>query len=86
MPEYMSETVAMAERKILRSNEDVVDYWLTKKSPFPALQKADLHILDTTASSGSSERDLRLIEIVLSMHKCYVEADIIEKRLYYSHI
>lgn len=77
---YLGEGVTAAEGSLLKTNNGVVDYWLTKLSSFPCLSKVALRVLATPASSASSERDFSILKFSVSKQRRNLKDDIIDAK------
>lgn len=77
---YFEDSVSTCEKEMLKTNDGVVDYWLSKQRAYPTLSKIALRIIAVPASSASSERDFSLLKIAIGKQKCNSKDDIINDK------
>lgn len=74
----MEHSVGSSNKGMLKRNEGIVDYWLSKQFAYPTLSKIAFRIIPVSSLSTLSKSDFSLLKLAISKYRCNSKNDIID--------
>lgn len=75
--DYLNLSLTKSEIELIKTDEGIVEFWLSKRDHFPQLRRVSLRILVTPASSSPSERDFSMLKLLVTPSRNHMKDEVI---------